>query len=226
MSWSIDVPHRGRDQTVIDALFDVRYVEDPESRAVTRALLEEAAESGTRSIGEFLDRIDRLDDAGRRRLLDEGRAACGLESTADVAARGEFERAQDAARRRAAQRPIPACAICGARPTGPGGMPQEVPPARRWHCPDHVAQAQSGDMEAPPLPIDFSTMTLIDPDEIAREQQADERRRQENERRRRDREAEAAAIRAARERYEESVAEDDYVRPKIAGIPGVRMDAR
>jgi hypothetical protein len=78
-------------------------------------------------------------------------------------------------------------------------------------------------MDPPPLPIDFATMTEMNPDEIEREQRADERRQQEAERRRRDREAEAEATRRARERWERETADNDYYNTPIAGHPNTRM---
>jgi hypothetical protein len=75
------------------------------------------------------------------------------------------------------------------------------------------------------MPLDLH-MRLLDPDEIAREQRKDEERVEAERQRHRDREAERETIRKAREGYEERVAEDDYVRPLIAGIAGARMDAR
>jgi hypothetical protein len=91
-------------------------------------------------------------------------------------------------------------------------MPAQVPSARRWHCREHLSQAQPGDMDPPPLPLDLH-MRLLDPDEIEREDREDERLRQEQELRRRERAAEAEAIRKAEERYYEAHKDDPYVNP-------------
>jgi hypothetical protein len=134
------------------------------------------------------DHLEQMTQPQRRELHNRARTENGLETIEDVEAHARFVAVNEMARRRAAARPTPACAVCGRPPTGPGGMPGEVPPARKWHCPEHEHLAEAGDMEAPLFPIDFATMTPIDPDEIAREQREDERRREEDRRRAEERE--------------------------------------
>jgi hypothetical protein len=226
-AWEIRLAIPSRDADLVAVGLASRRIEDPEARAVATTIADDAAlYGGMRTAGELLDHLAQMTQPQRRKLHNRARVQNGLETVEDVEAHARFEAANETARRRAAARPIPSCVIWGRHPTGPGGMPEEVPPARRWHCAAHEHLAQPDEMEPPPLPISFATMTEHNPDEIEREQREDERRQQEAERRRRDRHAEAEAIRRARERYEEQVAEDDYVRPLIAGIPGVRMDAR
>jgi hypothetical protein len=226
VNWQIHIPHHGdRDAPLTDVGFDARHLEDPEDRAVTREfVLDSMLDSGLETVGDLIDMLSNAGPAQRRELLNKCRLAAGLETVEDVEGHARFVQANEALLYRP-HRPVPSCAVCGAHPTTPQGMPDpNIPAVRRWHCREHVHLAQPGDMQAPPSPIDMS-MRYVDPDEIAREQRQDERRAEEAERRRRDREAEAEATRAARRRYEESVAEDDYVRPLIAGIRGVRMDA-
>jgi hypothetical protein len=90
-NWQIDIPHRSRDESVVDVLCDdLRAIEDRESRAVARAVLQEAAESGTRTVGEVMDRLNRADPAEVREMLDRARVAAGLETTADVEGHAAF----------------------------------------------------------------------------------------------------------------------------------------
>ena len=222
MSWQIRIPHRNRrDAPLTDVGFDARHLEDPEDRAVTRELVLDAMlNSGCETVGDLVDMVENAGPAQRRELLNKCRVAAGLETCEDAEAHEAFEAANRALRPRPPQR----CVICGAVPTTREGFPDlNVRRARRWHCRDHEHLARPGDMEAPPPPITMG-MQLIDPDEVAREQRQDERRAEERERRRQEREAEAEATRAARRRYEQAVAEDDDMRPEIAGIKGARME--
>jgi hypothetical protein len=224
MSWEIRLLDLKRDESLVDLACAESALPEKDDRLVLRELVVGATLAGDHSVGDLFDRLEAAGPAGCRPILDNAREAAGLPRTEDLDRAERFEALQRQVRRRAAKRPIPTCAVCGVHPTGPGGFPVEVPRVRKWHCAEHVAQAQPGDMDPPPLPLDLNFREL-DPDEIAREQRKDERRRQDWERRQRERQAEREAISRARERYEEHVAEDDYARPPIAGIRGARMDA-
>jgi hypothetical protein len=211
--YRIEIPHRARDESVVDVLCDdLRAIEDPESRAVTRAVLQEAAENGTRTVGQVIDGLEAMSQSERREVLDRARVELGLDTVAETIAHQRFVDANEAARRRATRRRAPACPVCGRTPTGVGGMPAEVPVVKRWHCPDHEHLAAPGDMDPPQLPVDM-LMRYVDPDEVEREQREDERRLAEHKRKLEERAAEAEAIRKARERWIEERRDDPYVNP-------------
>ena len=213
MSWEITLLVRDRDEPLVDVAYSARGIEDPEAAAVARTVAIQAETEGAlRTAGELIDHLEGMTPPQRRTVLDRARVENGLDTVADAMARRRFKQANEAARRRAADRPVPTCAVCGTRPTGTGGMPAQIPTVRKWHCPDHVAQAQPGDMDPPPLPVDLN-LRLLDPDEAAAAEAEDERFREEHERRRRERKAEAEAIRVARERWERQNADDPYVNP-------------
>ena len=123
-----------------------------------------------------------------------------------------FEQAMAAARRR--RRPRPTCAVCGREPTDPGGFPAEAPVAKRWHCQECQHLAEPGDMDPPPVPLDWRTMSPIpSPEEAERAQREDERIQAEHERKMRVRREEAEAVAAARERYIHEHRNDPFVNP-------------
>ena len=96
MSWTIDIPYRSRDDKLVDVAFAGRALPDPESRAVLRELVLEAAIAGDKTAGDLFDRLGRTEPADRRRLLDRLRERVGLPSTSDVEAARRFEAANRA----------------------------------------------------------------------------------------------------------------------------------
>jgi hypothetical protein len=210
--WEIRLPDLNRDESLVDLACAESALPDKDDRLVLRELVLAATLAGDHTAGDLFDRLEAAGPAGRRPILDNAREAAGLPRTEDLDRAEHFEALQRQARQRAGDRPIPKCAVCGARPIGPGGFPEEVPHVRKWHCPEHVSQAQPGDMDPPPLPVGLD-MRLLDPDEIAREDREDERRRVEHERRLQERAAEAEVTRGARERWERQNADDPYINP-------------
>jgi hypothetical protein len=198
--WEIRLPIRSRDEPLADVAHSARGIEDAQDRAVARTIaIDAAVHGGMRTAGELIDHLEAAGPAGRRPILDDAREAAGLERSEDIDSRERFEAIQRQVRRRAANRPIPTCAVCGVHPTGAGGMPGEAPTVRKWHCPHHEHLAEPGDMDPPPLPIDLN-LRVVDPDEIAAAEREDERLREQFEHRRRERAAEAEVLRVARER--------------------------
>jgi hypothetical protein len=168
MSWEINLPVRDRADRLAEVAIDSHQLADPEERVTVRELVLQATLAGDRTAGDLLDRLEAAGPAGRRPILDDAREAAGLERTEDIDARERHEEA-----RHLAIRPPAECVVCGAPSTDANGMPAPPPsPARKWHCPEHVAQAQPGDMDPPPVPIGLD-MQLHDPDEIARELRRD-----------------------------------------------------
>jgi hypothetical protein len=182
-AWKIRLAIPSRDANLVAVARAARDIEDPEDRAVATTIADDAAlYGGMRTAGELLDHLAQMTRPERRELHNRARVENGLPTVEDAIAHQGFEQANEIARRRAAAGPIPTCAVCGRHPTGPGGMPEKVPPARRWHCPEHEHLAAPGDLQAPPLPVDM-LFRHIDPDEAEREQREDERRREEDRRR-------------------------------------------
>jgi len=221
VSWELRIPYRSREDSLADVALDTAEL-DAEDARVTRQLVMDAIGTDA-TAGELIDRIERMSQAERRDLLDRTRVRVGMDTIADTEAHERFLAANRAIR----PRPLQRCAVCDTVPTTRQGFPDlNVPPAKRWHCPAHEHLASAGDLDPPPSGVGLDMSPIPSDAELAREQRRDEQRRREHERRQQERRAEAEAIRKARERYEERVAEDDYVRPEIAGIRGARMDAR
>ena len=65
---------------LVDVAFAGRALPDPESRAVLRELVLEAAIAGDKTAGDLFDRLASISTADRRRLLDRMRERAGLES--------------------------------------------------------------------------------------------------------------------------------------------------
>jgi hypothetical protein len=204
---------RDRDTPINEITFDAHLLEDPDDVATARALVLQAVLGGCRTTGDLLGLVSNASAAEQRLIFDDAREAAGLERSEDIDAHAQFVQANQAARRRAADRPVPVCAVCGVRPTGAGGVPAEVPPARRWHCPDHEHLAEPGDLDPPAVPFDFATMSIIDPDEDERARREDELLKREHERRLRERRELAEVLRQAGERYAAAHRDDPYHNP-------------
>lgn len=124
--------------------------------------------------GELLDHLDALDPAARRAMLDRARADCGMDSTGAVEARERA--AQPTLTRTSGDMGLQAChaAGCATYPTTDAGSWRPVN-VRRWFCPQHVDQAQPGDLDPPPPPYRLSPSGALvpnDPVEEAREEAA------------------------------------------------------
>jgi hypothetical protein len=81
--WSIHVPHRTRDDSLVDVAGLARALPADE-RAVTRQVAINARLDGLATAGDLLDRLQELNPAERRALLDTARAQCGLLPTHEV----------------------------------------------------------------------------------------------------------------------------------------------
>jgi hypothetical protein len=82
--WRIDIPHRGRDQPVIDALCDTNTIADPEARVTAREILGQAAENGVQTVGQVLDHLEQMTQPQRRELHNRARVQNGLPTVEDV----------------------------------------------------------------------------------------------------------------------------------------------
>jgi hypothetical protein len=118
VSWTLNLMVRDRDTPISEVAFDADLLEDPDDVATVHALVPQALLRGCRTTGDLLDLVGNASVAEQRLIYDDAREAAGLERSEDIDAHAEFERANRAARRRAADRPVPACAVCGAHPTG------------------------------------------------------------------------------------------------------------
>ena len=185
MSWEIRVPHRGRGESLIDTASNCRHLPEGE-RGPAREIVFAAMLDGLSTAGQLLDRLDRLEPAQRRQLLDHARQECGLEPIADVEAGMRAEIASKAGEIVASQYDPKLCN--GRTPAGLAcnaiGMTDYGVPApsnvRRWFCAEHRDQARPGDMDPLPAPWKYSdsgAIVEVDPIELAREQTAAESRR-------------------------------------------------
>lgn len=134
VSYEIPVPHRDRDQTLLDAIDDLRQAPlSPAERNVAREVLINAAlQQGEHTIGELCDRLEAASPAERRAVLDRARDQLGLEPVETVIAREKFEAGNRALKpgRDARGRSVQQCPAdgCGRVSVGPSGIPE---PGRR-----------------------------------------------------------------------------------------------
>lgn len=84
MSWSIAVPLRRRDESLIDTAANCRALPEGEDRDVARRLILRAQLAGMKSAGELLDHVAALEPGQRRELLDDVRRELELPSTAEI----------------------------------------------------------------------------------------------------------------------------------------------
>ena len=219
--WAIRFPFREPDSPTTDVAIDAQDLEDPEERAVVRALVLQAVLGGCSTTGDLRVLLASRTPAERRPLLDDARAAAGLETATAVEDRERFEAVQRDARLRSSGRDAEGKAFvgwsaegCQALPMDAAGLPMSVPD-RRWWCPEHRHLAEPGDDEPPVdvVAIDANFGLVEAPSVVAAMQAQDDRRREEDEQRRRERAAEVEAIRKAEERYYEEHRDDPYVNP-------------
>jgi hypothetical protein len=146
--WTIRVPHRDSAEPLSVTAANARVLEGDE-RAIAREIaLHARLELGLHTAGELLDHVGALEPHERRQLLDKARAAAGLEPIADVEGRERVEVATAAARRSmSGGGGFPTCADpeCNAAPVRHGIFYN--PAVRRWWCPNHIDQAEPGDLE-------------------------------------------------------------------------------
>lgn len=202
-AWEIRVPHRGRDENLIDTASACRHLPEGE-RDVAREIVIGAMTDGLRTAGQLLDRLDSLEPGQRRQLLDHARVEAGLPSIAEVDAGVRAEIASKAGAVVASQYDPKLCN--GKTPAGLAcnaiGMTDYGVPApsnvRRWFCAEHRDQARPGDMDPLPAPWRYSesgAIVEVDPVELAREAAAEESRRRQEQARLEDAAVEAEAIR-------------------------------
>ena len=157
--WTISIPHRRRDESVVDVMSHCRHLPRPDDARVMRQIvLGLRLDDGLTSAGAVLDHIEALTSDERRRLLDKARTELGLESTemadarqrltSGVTPRGELRLGRDGMWREAT--PEPRWGI------GPSGQPVNPNVAeaeqRRQHASDqslrHQREAQAAEREA------------------------------------------------------------------------------
>jgi len=193
--WTIQVPYRSRDESLIDVASHVRHQPgQDDDRAVMRPLVISAHIDGVATTaGELIDHIDGLEPSQRRALLDRARTEAGLKPTADV----DAERRAAATFRSGGGFTVQRCAIadCVNMPTNGLGAIVEID-AQRWHCPAHEHLAEPGDMEPHGSGLRYSengVLVPIDPADDRREAEARESERRQREARYADRATDAAA---------------------------------
>ena len=200
MSWEIRVPHRGRDESLIDTASNCRHLPEGE-RDVSREIVIGAMTDGVRTAGDLLDRLDSLEPAQRRQLLDHARQECGL--AVDRRRRRSGACGDGIAGRRSGRESVPAAALPRQDPSWPRVQRDRhdrlrrprLRPTRGWFCAAHADQARPGDLDPLPCPYKYAesgAIVEVDPAEIAREQAAAESRARQEHARLADAAAEAA----------------------------------
>lgn len=104
MDWSISIPHRRRDESVVDVMSHCRHLPRPDDARVMRQIVFGLRlDDGLTSAGAVLDHIEALTPVERRALIDRARSALGMESTEMADARRRItmtQRPQTEIRRR------------------------------------------------------------------------------------------------------------------------------
>ena len=203
--WQIQIPFRERSDSLTAVGELAGKLETDEDSAVARQLVISGVMAGLSTAGELIDRVDALDPAGRRKLLDAARQLADLEPTRTIEARRRFEAATRSARlTAAAESPWQSCSAGGCNAVPVNDLGGVIPvDAKRWWCPEHVGLAADGDMQPRPPRLRYSpsgAIIEVDPVEEAREARAEERRR----RLREDRLAERAVQAEEHERFEQA----------------------
>jgi len=208
VNWQILVPYPHPEDSLATVGELANTLEADEDCAVARQLVLSGLMAGLSTAGQLVDRIEALDTADRRQLLDAARQLAGLEPTGTVEARRSFEAATASAQITAAAESLwKTCPAdgCNAIPVNDSGTPIPVD-VKRWWCRAHRHLVAEGDMRPRPSRLRYAPSGAVierDPDEEAREARAEERRRQVAEERRVERAVEAGrtlrADKAARE---------------------------
>ena len=206
--WAIRFPFREPDSPITDVAIDAQDLEDPEERAVVRALVLQAVLGGCATVGDLSVRLASQTPAERRPLLDSAREAAGLKSASDV----------EVARRSRRYSASPSRTHRAATPRASRSKAARPRTARRFRWTRGAGGSRSPigaggviDIATSPSrvtmpPVDVVTIDglfgLVEaPSVVAAMQAKDDRRREADERRRRDHRAEVEAIRKAAERY-------------------------
>ncbi len=192
MTWKISIPHRFRDESLIDAASHCRKLGQDDDRQVARQIVFKAMERGLRTAGDLLDELEKLAPDARRRLLDQARAAVGLPDTATIEARQRVQ-----INRVTVNEGLQSCHAdgCSAIPLteSRGWRPVNV---TRWHCPAHEHLAGPGDMRDLGSGVRYSERGVLvphDPAADARAAAEAESRRAQQQARQADRDRDAAA---------------------------------
>jgi hypothetical protein len=84
MSWTLRIPFRSRDESLVDVASYARTLGQDDARVVRQIVLQAYTDRVAKSAGELLDHLDGLDPHQRRAMLDSARQACGLPSTDEI----------------------------------------------------------------------------------------------------------------------------------------------
>lgn len=162
--WQIHIPHRSRDESLVDVASHCRKLGQDDARVMRQIVFSAQIDRGLTSAGELIDHLNAMEPGERRALLDQAREECGFEAIATVEAR---ERESTVTLRTISGGGFPECAVdgCNAAPTRLGGF--YVPDVRRWHCEAHEHLAQPGDLEPRGSGIKLSPSGVPVPDDPA-----------------------------------------------------------
>jgi hypothetical protein len=207
MSWRIRFAYNSREDPLdVHALeLASRGLEDEDALVARQLALDFVTDRSMQTVGDALDHLERIGQQGRRELLNEARAACGLESTAAVDASRRLKAWQQG-HAHLVQRDEGGCAYltcahpgCGAFPVDPTTGGQAPTNVRRWFCGAHRREAEPGDMQPWTPGISFAPgggLQFDDDVEVERKRSEleEQRRAARREQRRAEREAEGEAL--------------------------------
>ena len=187
MTFTISIPHRSADESLVDVAGHARHLGQDESRIMRQIVIQARLDGVATTAGQLIDHLERIEPHERRAMLDQARTASGLPTTADVEAVERAAMASEAGRAIAARYGGPtlchgktaAGLPCNAIPMTNDGVPRRVDVVA-WYCSEHIAQARPGDMDPLPGPFRYSPSGAIisnDPAEAERERHREVSRR-------------------------------------------------
>jgi hypothetical protein len=71
--WQLRIPHRDRDESLIEAVAQARELPPGLERDTLRALIVEVSTTGARNVGELLDLLETSTPAERQQFVDHAR---------------------------------------------------------------------------------------------------------------------------------------------------------
>lgn len=207
MTFHISIPHRSRDESLVDVASHARHLGQDDARVTRQIVLSAWTDGVATSAGELLDHLGDLEPHQRRAMLDQARADVGLPATADM----DASRPRDALTVRTVPTAgFPSCAVaeCNAAPMRLGIF--YTPDVKRWHCPEHEHLADPGDLEPRVIGMRLSPAGVpIDDDPTSDDA---DRARDESRRAQLQAEDESRAVEAAADRASKQAADAAHLR--------------
>jgi hypothetical protein len=151
MTWSLQIPHRSRADSIADLGSNARALKS-DDRAVVRTLALLAGSCGMRTVGEVLDVLKDLEHDQRRIALDRLRTKSGLATATAVDTERRIKETRMHTVGGSDPPQVVPCAAdgCQAVPLHPVTWLPVVLDVKRWYCDAHADLAEPGDDDPKP----------------------------------------------------------------------------